>query len=101
MATKGRTLAFELGPRRTPASATAEIRSVLEPGAEPPFAGRNGWASVGTELDHVCSYARRKSSREIPDWVSAVRKVDALIVRCPGNVIGVILPSASVRASEM
>ena len=31
---------------RTPASATAEIRSVLELGAQPPFAGRNGWATA-------------------------------------------------------
>ena len=42
VSTKGRSLGFELGPRRTPASATAEIRSVLKPGVQPPFAGRNG-----------------------------------------------------------
>jgi hypothetical protein len=42
-----------------------------------------------------------KSSRATPLCVNAVRNVEALIVRCPGNVIGVKVPSGSFRESEM
>ena len=46
VATKGRSLAFELGPRRTPRSTTAGRRSVLEAPVKPPFVGPNGSASA-------------------------------------------------------
>ena len=50
-----------------------------------------------TTRDHACSYASRKSSREIELWRQITRRVDDLIVLWFGSVRGVFVPSAFSR----
>ena len=60
--------------------------------------GGSGVPSLGTNEEIKAAV---QESREMPLCVRAVRSVDALMVRCPGSVRGVRVPSASVRAKEM
>ncbi len=72
---------YSLSWLRTPASATAEIRSVLEPKAQPPFAARNGSASYRHTRSQSASgrlaviVTLQPSSLSEPTWANQMKRL--------------------------